>query len=152
MRLYIIDGHNVLFRENRLNLNFSNDPARAMNRLILRCQRLVSGKNISCRIIFDGNPPGDIITTVAGVRITFSYENSADALIKSLIARSANPRNLIVVSDDVEIQKYARVNSCKILSVPNFLSVLSDSSELNETEKPTSDDTSIEEWLRLFKK
>lgn len=152
MRHYILDGHNILFRDAGLKSILSADPARALNVLIVRCQRIISGKNKKCSVFYDGAPPGNIVSGIKNVQVTFSYNRTADALIKSLIARSKNPRNLIVVSDDAEIQRYARAHSCEILPVRRFLKETLQSGESNDPEKPTTDDLSIEEWLRLFKK
>ncbi len=150
MRHFILDGHNILFKDNYPKNRVSGDPANAFNKLIFRCQRLISGKSKKCTVFFDGAPPGDIITGINNVQVTFSYNRSADNLIKSLIARSKNPRNLIIVSDDAEIQKFARVHSCELLSVKRFLTETLQSGESADPEKPTTDDMSIEEWIRLF--
>jgi len=152
MRHYVLDGHNILFKDTEFKTTFSTDPAHALNMLIVRCQRIISGKKKKCSIFFDGAPPGNIASSIQNVQVTFSYNRSADALIKSLIARSKNPRNLIVVSDDAEIQRYARAHSCEVLPVRRFLKETLQSGESNDPEKPTTDDLSIEEWLRLFKK
>ena len=150
MRHFILDGHNIIFKDNGLKGRVSADPAYAFNKLIFRCQRLISGKSIKCTVFFDGTPPGEIITGIKNVQVTFSYNRSADNLIKSLIARSKNPRNLIIVSDDAEIQRFARVHSCELQSVKRFLTETFRSGAADDPGKPTTDDMSIEEWIRLF--
>jgi predicted RNA-binding protein with PIN domain len=150
MRHYILDGHNILLKKNVLKSRVPGDPAQVFNQLILRCQRFVSGKSKKCTVFFDGAPPGDIIKGIKQVQVTFSYNQTADSMIKSLIERSKNPRNLIIVSDDTEIQRFARVYSCEIQSVKRFLTDILQPSGSDYPEKPTTDDLSIEEWLRLF--
>ncbi len=152
MRHFVLDGHNILFKDAGSKSALSSDPSRTLNRLVTRCKRIVAGKNNKCSIIFDGSPPGDIISNTDNVQVTFSYDRSADSLIKSLIARSKNPRNLVVISDDVEIQKFARAHSCRIQSVRQFLNQILQPGAADESEKTDADDLSIEEWLRLFKK
>lgn len=152
MRHFILDGHNIIFKDIGLKSRVSANPAYAFNKLIFSCQRLTSGKTKKCTIFFDGTPPGEIITGIKNVQVTFSYNRSADNLIKSLIARSKNPRNLIIVSDDAEIQKFARVHSCELLPVKRFLTETLQSGASDAPEKPTTDDMSIEEWIRLFNK
>lgn len=152
MRHFILDGHNILFKDPESKAVISTDPGRALNGLIVRCQRITSGKKKKCSILFDGAPPGNIVSNIPNVQVTFSYKRPADALIKSLIARSKNPRNLIVVSDDHEIQNFARAHSCEIQSVRRFLRDTLPSTTTDDSEKPFTDDLSIEEWLRLFKK
>lgn len=152
MRHYLLDGHNVILKSERLKSVFSSDAGRAMNELIIRCQRIVAGKNKKCTIFFDGAPPGDLVTGSNNIHVKFSYDRTADALIKSLIARSKNPRNLIVISDDAEIQRFARAHSCALETVRNFLNSAMQTGQDEEQEKPSTDDLSIEEWLRIFNK
>jgi hypothetical protein len=150
MRHYVLDGHNILHRGDLAKQSIKARPDLAMNALILRCQQIVTGKKSTCSVFFDGAPPGNVNTHTRNVHVAFSYDRSADSLIKSLIERSKNPRTLIVVSDDAEIQRFARAHSCTIQSVSVFLSGTLRSEERETDEKTIPDNVSIEEWLRLF--
>jgi len=149
---YILDGHNIMHKEPEWRSILSSNPVQALNKLILVCQRITAGKNKKCTIYFDGSPPGDIIKGGKNIQVTFSYDRDADALIKSLIARSKNPRNLVIISDDSEIQRTARAYSCGIQSVQKFLTEITSNRDTDESDKPPVNDISIEEWLRLFNK
>jgi predicted RNA-binding protein with PIN domain len=150
MRHYVLDGHNILHRGALVKQSIKARIDLAMNALILRCQRIVTGKQSTCSVFFDGAPPGNVDKNIKNVHVAFSYDRSADSLIKSLIERSKNPRNLIVVSDDAEIQRFARAYSCTIQSVSVFLSGTFRSEDREMNEKTIPDNISIEEWLRLF--
>lgn len=152
MKQYILDGHNILLTNSEMRAIFRTDSARAMNSLILFCQRLTAAKNTVCSIFFDGDPPGEIVSNIKNVHVTFSYRTTADTLIKSLIARSQNPRNLIVVSDDTAVRSYARTYSCTVISATDFLKRNAPTQRPDELEKRSADDLSIEDWLRLFKR
>jgi len=149
---YILDGHNILHKDSGDQPRNTAGRAQACNGLIMRCQRFIAGTANKCTVVFDGHPPGEIATDIKNVHVTFSYDREADTIIKSFIERSKNPRNLIVVSDDTEIKNFARVHSCTILSVAAFLKKINESGNTGESEKPSVDDLSIQEWLKIFNK
>jgi len=148
---YILDGHNILHQDPGVKRTLSSDPSHAINGLISRSHRFIAGKSNKCTICFDGHPPGDINTNIKNIQVTFSYNRDADSLIKSLIARSNNPKNIVVISDDTEIQRFARVHSCGIISTSQFLNQRRFGPEQDSIDKPDTDDLSIQEWLQLFK-
>jgi len=149
---YILDGHNIIYKNSSNQPRSTSGRAQACNGLIMRCQGLIAGTTNKCTVFFDGHPPGEIATGIKNVQVTFSYDREADTIIKSFIERSKNPRNLIVVSDDTEIKNFARVHSCTILSVAAFLKKINESGKTVDSEKPSVDDLSIHEWLKIFNK
>jgi predicted RNA-binding protein with PIN domain len=150
MNQFILDGHNILHRDKRLKARLAANQGLAMNSLVVMCQRLQSGKNKKFSIIFDGHPPDGMSAALSGISVTFSYDETADSRIKSLIELSRNPRTVVVVSDDHEIRNFARAHSCSVLSPRQFLDMASTTAD--DTEKQIGDDLSVDEWLRLFNK
>jgi hypothetical protein len=152
MRQFILDGHNILHQDQELKgLLTSPRPERALQLLIARSQRIVSGKKSKLTIVFDGFPPGEVPVDATNVQVRFSRDRQADEIIKSLIERSRNPRNLVVVSHDTEIIRYARVHSCSVESPRQFLARLSAASPDAGDEKPETGDITVQEWLRIFR-
>jgi hypothetical protein len=79
-----------------------------------------SGKN-PVSVVFDGYPSGFEFDD-GRFRAVFSGDEKADEKIKRIVQSSANPKVLVVVSDDREIYDFARMYSAKALHVEEFLS------------------------------
>jgi len=76
--------------------------------------------NNKVTIVFDGQV-GILDNVVRGwIKVIFSKGESADSKIKSLVQEAANPKNIIVVSDDRDIQYAVRAMGAKICSVKDF--------------------------------
>ena len=152
MRQFILDGHNILHQDKEFKgLLTSPHPERALQLLIVRSKRVVSGKKSKLTIVFDGFPPGEVPVDAANVQVRFSRDRQADEIIKSLIERSQNQRNLVVVSNDTEIIRYARVYSCSVESPRQFLARISAASPDTGDEKPEAGDITVQEWLKIFR-
>ncbi len=88
----------------------------------IRFNKLVGSKNNTVLLVFDGYPPnvGDI-PREAGLTCQFSRNKEADELIKADIQASPAPRNIIVVSDDKEVQLSSRFLRAQACSVSDFI-------------------------------
>jgi uncharacterized protein len=150
MRHYIIDGHNVLHASAIMRKILLKTETIAYSSLIMLCERFQMTRNITLTIIFDGFPPEDFTSASGDVTICFSHKRNADSIIRNLIAERKNPRLLIIVSNDHEIRNFARIHGCGLLTAEEFLQSPNRSSPDSASEKPTHDDTSVAEWLRLF--
>jgi predicted RNA-binding protein with PIN domain len=73
-------------------------------------------------IVFDGK--GGIWSRAdpSTVKVQFSKDESADSAIKRIVARSHNKKNIVVVTNDREIQYAVCALGAKINSVEEFLS------------------------------
>jgi predicted RNA-binding protein with PIN domain len=73
-------------------------------------------------IVFDGHP--DIFGGMSSLsaKVIFSHGESADDKIKTIVSESKNVRNIVVVSDDRDIQYAVRALGAKVSSVKGFLS------------------------------
>jgi len=119
---YIIDAYNLV-----------NHPAfKPVSRSVLNIQhaladfirfnKLTGSKNNELVLVFDGYPPPDKdIPCYDGLICLFSYLQEADALIKKIVQDSASPKNIIVVSDDKEVQLTSRFFYAQICSVSDFI-------------------------------
>jgi hypothetical protein len=88
----------------------------------IRFNKLTGSKNNHLLIVFDGYPPsqGDIPAR-EGMRCLFSGVKEADELIKKIVQDSASPKNIVVVSDDKEVQLTSRFLRAQICSVGDFI-------------------------------
>lgn len=168
MKLYIIDGYNVLHVSPELKraLNaFGMDRARAD--LLNGVAGFAERKNAECIVVFDGAAEMQRVSPL--VRVVASGKRSADDLIREHARQHG--RKLAVVSNDLEIIATARANMAEVVPSKAFAAQLSlatgsrsaappsDGSarphriaELRErSEKPGSlSDNDIDEWKRLF--
>ena len=119
---YIIDAYNLI-----------NHPAfKPISKRVLNIQhalvdfiklnRLIKSKNNSLVLVFDGYPPAtDDLPVQSGLRCLFSYAQEADVLIKKIVQDSISPKNIVVVSDDKEVQLTSRFLHAQICSVEKFI-------------------------------
>jgi WD40 repeat protein len=72
-------------------------------------------------IVFDGAT--DVIDypqSGSSVNVVFSHNATADDQIVRLIELSPNPKIIVVISDDRELQRRARLLDARIMSVTDF--------------------------------
>lgn len=98
-------------------------------------------------------------TTHRGLVVTFTFNQTADDLIETLIATDKNPQRLRVVSDDNRIRAAARRGRCRVLSCNEFMDWLLDNGAEEEkpapvpvprAEKPVPVSDEMDEFLRAF--
>lgn len=75
----------------------------------------------SVTVVFDGSEEVCGLPVPGEVRIYFSRGESADELIKRLLDEAANPRETVLVSDDRDLQYYARGCAAEVWSVERFV-------------------------------
>ena len=156
---YIIDGYNLI--HNPLvagSCGKHQDPKKELLRLIIK-KRLTGSLKNKVLIVFDGYS-SDFNNMQIGepFSVKFSQEESADERIKKLLEASANPKTIVVVSDDKEIRFFARVAGAKILGTEEFIGTIKKSgsykekepvkSELNYTQIQEINQELKEKWLK----
>ena len=121
---YIIDGYNLLNhpRPSRVfDRQRSATPAEKIISLIKR-QRLTGSSKNKVTVVFDGYPPsGQSPVAERGMEIIFARGVSADEKIKTMVERSANPKNIFVVSDDKEIRFMIKALGAASLTIDDFI-------------------------------
>ena len=122
--------------------------------------------NNSVTVVFDGNSDAYGRMNSPVVRVIFSSGESADDTIKKIVAQEKNKKNVIVVTDDRDVQYAIRALGAKASSVKAFLSQGNGpgqtkpgkmSSDLTEKVISKSDESKItsemkEIWLKPGKK
>lgn len=116
MRHYIIDGFN-LFHAIR-EIADSTTPRRDLISYI-RSHRLTGSMANRVTIVFDGFETAELHTD-AHYHVIFSGNRSADDVIKDIVRSSHNRREIIVVSDDLDIRTCARGEGCDICRTADF--------------------------------
>jgi hypothetical protein len=73
-------------------------------------------------LVFDGYPPPlEDIPSQNGLLCMFSRTQEADELIKKIVQDSVSPKNIVVVSDDKEVQLAGRFYHAQICNVGEFI-------------------------------
>ena len=118
---YVIDAYNLTnhprFKAVKTAVNIQHCLAD-----FIRINKLSGSRNNRVILVFDGYPPsGEDIPEGDGLVCMFSRKIEADELIKKIVEASTCPRNIIVVSDDKQVQLASRLLHAQICSVEEFI-------------------------------
>ena len=95
------------------------------------------------RVVFDapGSPRDLGSTTHRGLVVTYSYRQTADDLIETLIQMDPHPSRVRVVSNDGRLKDFARRRGCKSVTCEQFVDwLLHPPNTGDRTATPTPDD------------
>ena len=119
---YIIDSYNVINHPRfRPAAKIASSIQRSLHDFI-RLNRLTGSPKNTAVLVFDGYPaPGQEIPEEEGLIWVYSRRIDADEKIKKLVEESGQPKNIIVVSDDRQIQLTARFLRAHACGVEEFI-------------------------------
>lgn len=119
---YVIDGYNIINNPLFIRLlpKRKQDTRVALLELI-RAKRLCGSRNNKVTVVFDGYQDSRYPDSETQFRVVFSSGESADEKIMSIISKSANVKNTLVISDDKEIMVFARGCGALTQGVEEFL-------------------------------
>lgn len=119
---YIIDAYNLTNHPDfKPSIKSNNNIAQTLLNFI-KLNKLSGSKNNRTFLVFDGYPQSsENIPQEEGFACVFSYNKKADEIIKKIVEESVQPRNLVVVSDDREVQIVNRFLHAQICSVHEFI-------------------------------
>ncbi len=133
-RHYIIDGNNLIGKIPTLWKIQQKEKQSSREGLVFQLERYFYYKKIKVSLHFDGHENSYI--RAKGIKIIYSNNTNADNKIKDEISFSNNPKLITVISSDMNVLDFARVNSCSIIKSEVF------ARNMNKT-----DDTDTEEQL-----
>lgn len=118
---YIIDGYNIIKHPAFASkIKTLSDVRNALIRFIEENKLCGSLKN-KVTVVFDGLPHLLFNRKPGSYEVIFTKGETADDKIKRLVNDSANPKAVVVVSDDREIAFFIRSLGAKPLGVEEFL-------------------------------
>ncbi len=118
MLQFVIDGYNLVHKISKIKE--SDTPCHNLLSLIYH-KKLTGSVNNKVLIVFDGRkPPYNIIDFQ--YKVLFSGNRSADDLIIDEIKRAKNKKQIVVVSDDQELGRKAKMLEAKVRRVDSFIS------------------------------
>lgn len=117
MQIFLIDAFNLIHK-----IGSMSESATPHNDLIqyLHRRRLTGSAKNRVAVVFDGHEPRDC-PAGGNFKIHFSNNRPADHVIKSMIDREHNKKNIVVVSDDREIRNYAGISGAQVCRPKEFL-------------------------------
>ncbi len=121
MRTIILDGYNVIHRSPAFDDDERKDMAAAREKLInILSWAIGSEGDAKFVIVFDGADVGQAARRSAGtsgrVDVRFSKPpQSADDLIKALVDEWADSRPVTVVTSDIDVAQYARMQDATVV-------------------------------------
>ncbi|MBT8380657.1 MAG: NYN domain-containing protein [Ignavibacteria bacterium] len=148
MRYYIIDGNNVIGKISSLKKLQLKDKQSSREKLALMIERFFITKNVKISLHFDGHPNEKI--KIQKGKIIYSKNLTADELVKKEIGHSKNPKNLIVVTSDSNLQEFARKCSCTIILSEEFSKQINLSALQDEENNRIQELNNPNEFKKLF--
>jgi hypothetical protein len=119
---FIVDAYNLT---NHPAFKFATKSALNIQHALfdfIRFNGLTGSSQNRLILVFDGYPPPpDEIPVKEGLLCLFSKGQEADLLIKKIVEESTSPKNIVVVSDDKQVQLTARLFKARISSVVDFI-------------------------------
>ena len=148
MKSYLIDGNNLIGKIGSIKRIQSKDKQLARERLVMMIEKYFNKRKGKVFLHFDGFQNNPL--SLSKGKIIYSEKSKADKKIKEQIEITKNRRNLIVISSDHEIQDFARVCSCDVLTSEEFAKDLSSGKNINEEENRIKEMNDVEEFKKLF--
>lgn len=117
---YLLDGYNVIKQIPKwANLSLASGRTELYRHLL--SQRPQGSPQNKVTIVFDSQTGSGGSEQHPGLEVIFSALGSADDKIKLLVQKARLKKNLVVVTDDRDIQYYVRALGAKVLGVKEFL-------------------------------
>lgn len=134
-----------------LNLAKLEDRRRQLIRYIEHYRPHGSANN-RVTVVFDGNLEnfGAMKSSVA--KVVFSQGESADDKIKNIVAQAKNAKNIVVVSDDRDIQYAVRALGAKTSGTRKFLNKVKDSTAKKKISRKNPEKSGTSESRKVISK
>lgn len=169
----LIDGYNLLFQSGCMSRGAApTDLQRARRALLsLLAERLHPAERAATTVVFDARSATDdwpACQSFHGITVLFAVDySSADEALIDLIRRAPQPRRLLVVSSDHQVQRAARAQRAKYIDSHAWLDQLlqdrvsspcrgvAESQSASGVDKQADEQrlahcTSLADWLRYF--
>ncbi|MCX7798523.1 MAG: NYN domain-containing protein [Melioribacter sp.] len=150
MEHYIIDGNNFIGKINYLREIFTVNKQKAREELVILLNSYFNEKKGKVSLYFDGyeNLPLGIVRG----KIYYSKNKPADTLIRDEIDRSSCKRLIKLITSDLSLAEYGKVNSCKVIPCEEFYYTITKEFNEDEEEKKIRELPKQKDyWEKIFK-
>lgn len=118
---FIIDGYNLI-KHPLLAAQAKNSPSdRSALLNYIRFNKLTGSPKNSVTVVFDGYPDSYEPANDTDISVVFSRMISADDKIRKLVEESGNRKQIVVVSNDREIQSMAKMLGATVVGIETFV-------------------------------
>lgn len=117
---YILDAYNITHQMPKAEMSDAEGHRWALIHFVENRRPQGSSRN-KVTIVFDGHKGLYDQISSNCAQILFSYDISADDLIKRIVSESDNRKQIIVVSNDRSVQYAVRALGAKVMKVEEFL-------------------------------
>ena len=117
---FILDGYNIIKSTPEFSSNDIKDSRQMLLKFIEIYRPQGSVKN-KVSIVFDGKSSITSPRHCVNAKFLFTQDCSADEEIKRMVEEAPNPKQIVVVSDDRDIQLFIKAAGAKVMSVKDFL-------------------------------
>jgi predicted RNA-binding protein with PIN domain len=153
-RIIVIDGYNLMFQLPEIRKEVERDLERAREHFLDILAAYVVKKQAEYLVVFDGNGQERLQTRGrTHIKVLFSKPpQKADPIIKKVAAEKTRAEDMVVVTSDLEISRFARICGVKVETSQKFA--------LDITAEPRTDlenkfdqnlsEDEISDWMALF--
>jgi predicted RNA-binding protein with PIN domain len=145
---YLIDGNNLFGKAKALTSFSKKKIGNEREQLVHLLDRFFYGRNCKVFLYFDGFQK--IAIRSHKMKIIYSNSEPADTIIKSDISQSKNPKNLYVISSDLEIFDFARACCCHVKTSDEFYKDMDNKLTIELEEKPEPSSAELDYFKHLF--
>ncbi len=158
MNKIIIDGYNFIHAIPELAAHLQESLERAREALLSLLKTYCYRREVKVVVVFDGTfPPFGVDPPHPSGSLQVRFSRSpfkADPMIKTLIEKEKAGKRLTIVTNDMDIVRFATANYAKTSSCEAFFEIVKKRTDVAEqNDKKYDRDLSEEEladWLRLF--
>ncbi len=151
MLFYLIDGNNVIRANNEWDKMFIKDPENMKNLFIQKVTDHFKHTKNKVTIFFDGFSFVHSFSKVSNnVNVKYAKNKTADETILVTIEKTANKKNLVVVTNDIPLSNKAKLYQCRLISANDFISMINSKNKVDQDKPEELNKSEIEYWLKLF--
>jgi len=139
MKHFIIDGYNALFKiKGKLKKQYQTREGFIQ---YIRTTKIARSARNKISLVFDGAKAVSFKDkpSFSPINVVFSKDETADDKIVKMARRQENKREVIVVTDDREVQERVKILGCSAVPVTLFFKELTRRKGTNDREKPNPD-------------
>lgn len=153
---YVIDGNNVIGCSPDISLG---EPG-ARDKLLQIIHSYQVSRSVNMTVVFDGEPERGAFHQSISPKLTVIYPHlgqTADEVIKTILERYANLREVTLVTSDRELKTFARGKGAHLLNSIEFYYELKKGARISSRKEEhqkridaSLSQTEVEQWLKIF--
>jgi predicted RNA-binding protein with PIN domain len=153
---YVIDGNNVIGCSPDISLG---EPG-SRDKLLQIIHSYQVSRSVNMTVVFDGEPDRGAFRQNFSPKLTVMFPQpgqTADEVIKEILERYANLREVTLVTSDRELKTYAKERSGHTMNSIEFYYELKKGARLSSRKEEhqkridaSPSQTEVEQWLKIF--